>query len=439
MARSPGFIPRWTGPVLTNGSLDSMADCIINQGGYNAKKVVTGWGPTEGGWTADNIIRVCHHIPPNGLTIVRTITGSGDDRLDGVLQGYKGYLADSRNPEADSAYLSPTDAEREIRPWWNAHHGIWVELGNEPNNKAWYEDWWSDDFLRKKRATDYVAEWARRFTTTLDYLRSKFPGASFISPGLQCRDESWFPIWQRGSAYWYETCKSAFLRNDLKIGFHQFAPYDFFGTGKWNTAVMEELTKYYPNHRWVCTEYGLHAKQYPDGRPVYDAIKGRAYAAMVHFGQSETPWPWNVEAATYFHFATSGTDQPEYHIYDGAGDRNYRERVTSALAHDTCLYAASNDSLQSIDRISSLAMQADGNLVLYGPSGALWSSGTYGRGSHRVCMQSDGNLVIYDAADRDLWASDTDGNWNAIMVVKNNGKVIIYTSEGKIIWSVGTP
>ncbi len=455
MAFSPGFIDRWRGPVLTNGSLHDLADCIRNQGKYTAKKVITAWGPTDaGGWTADNIRRVCHEIPPNGLTIVRTITGSNDKGVNETeRRGYKGYDPMHRDkPEADNAYLNPAEAETEIRPWWNAHHGIWVELGNEPNNEAWYNDWRylngdprPETDVRRIRAKKYVEEWARRFTATLDYLRSKFPGASFISPGLQCRDESWKHLSQRGSAHWYLNCRSAFSRAD-KIGFHLFGAYDFYGRdpASWAVAIMEELTTHYPNHRWVCTEYGLHAETYNDNSnsPVYDATKGRTYAELVHFGRGESPWPWNVEAATYFHFdmrPRAEAFQPEYHIYDQAGDRNYRERVTSALAYDACLYAASNDSLQSIDRICSLVMQADGNLVLYGPSGSVWSSGTWHRGSHHVRMQSDGNLVIRDAANRPLWASNTQGNWNAVMVVKNSGKILIYTTRGKIVWSAGTP
>lgn len=435
LAFSPGFIERWRGPVFTYGTLDSLEDCIRNQGKYNAKKVVTGWGPPDG-WTAGNILRVCHNMPPNiGLTIVRTITGSNDGG-----GGYKGYLANPGGPEAENAYLNPAKAEEEILPWWNAHHGIWVELGNEPNNQKWYEDWRSADAARKSRAEAYVAEWGRRFTTSLNHLRSRFPGASFISPGLQCRDESWLPMSERGSAYWYRTCRSAF--SPAKIGFHLFGAHDFYGApprASWDVAIMEELSAYYPSNRWVCTEYGLHAEWYDDGSPLYDAIKGRTYAELVHFGRGERPWPQNVEAATYFHFDTRPRGeaiQPEYHISDQAGDRNYRERVTSALAYDARLFVANDDSLQSIDGICSLVMQrVDGNLVLYGPGGALWSAGTSGRGAHHVRMQSDGNLVVYDTGNNALWASGTQGNPNAVMVVKNSGKILIYSTRGRIIWT----
>jgi hypothetical protein len=55
-----------------------------------------------------------------------------------------------------------------------------------------------------------------------------------------------------------------------------------------------------------------------------------------------------------------------------------------------------------------LAMQADGNLVIYAVSGATWASGIIKRTSpHTLIMQDDGNLVIYDRGNRAVWASGT--------------------------------
>jgi hypothetical protein len=57
----------------------------------------------------------------------------------------------------------------------------------------------------------------------------------------------------------------------------------------------------------------------------------------------------------------------------------------------------------------NLLMQSDGNLVLYQSGVAKWSSGTYGKGTapFRLIMQGDGNLVIYDSTGAATWASDT--------------------------------
>jgi CHAP domain len=60
------------------------------------------------------------------------------------------------------------------------------------------------------------------------------------------------------------------------------------------------------------------------------------------------------------------------------------------------------------------ANQADGNLVVYRPSGAVWSSGTAGRGAAVLEMQTDGNAVLYLSGMVGLpngatWASGTAG------------------------------
>ena len=74
-----------------------------------------------------------------------------------------------------------------------------------------------------------------------------------------------------------------------------------------------------------------------------------------------------------------------------------------------------------------LAVQPDGNLVIYGSSAndislggygvctansaciATWATGTQGRGSapYTLKMQDDGNLVLYDSTSSAVWASGT--------------------------------
>jgi hypothetical protein len=57
----------------------------------------------------------------------------------------------------------------------------------------------------------------------------------------------------------------------------------------------------------------------------------------------------------------------------------------------------------------TLALQRDGNLVVYGSGRALWASSTVGRGSYRLVMQDDGNLVIYTQSWTPVWATMTRG------------------------------
>jgi hypothetical protein len=84
-------------------------------------------------------------------------------------------------------------------------------------------------------------------------------------------------------------------------------------------------------------------------------------------------------------------------------------------------YLASNKYLVSDNKAFFLIMQSDGNLVVYkgsGPTdnkGALWSSGTSGKGESFAIMQSDGNFVVYKGSGPSdnqgvLWNSETGGN-----------------------------
>ena len=56
--------------------------------------------------------------------------------------------------------------------------------------------------------------------------------------------------------------------------------------------------------------------------------------------------------------------------------------------------------------------QPDGNLVAYKSEGggAVWSSGTYGKGAGNLVLQDDGNLVLYRVSDHAvLWSTGTYG------------------------------
>jgi len=86
-----------------------------------------------------------------------------------------------------------------------------------------------------------------------------------------------------------------------------------------------------------------------------------------------------------------------------------------------------NQSLTSENGRYVLAMQADGNLVLYRTSDwqALWASDTYGSAVSQAVMQYDGNFVIYGYYDP-LWASHTDGRPGAYLALQNDGNAVIY-------------
>ncbi|MBK7585937.1 MAG: lectin [Myxococcales bacterium] len=95
------------------------------------------------------------------------------------------------------------------------------------------------------------------------------------------------------------------------------------------------------------------------------------------------------------------------------------------------------DSLTNCKGNVTLTMQGDGNLVVYGPPGALWSSNTAGTGSNNfAAMQGDGNFVVY-AGSTPLWWSNTAGSSGAYLAVQDDGNVVIYQGS-TALWSTGT-
>ena len=104
----------------------------------------------------------------------------------------------------------------------------------------------------------------------------------------------------------------------------------------------------------------------------------------------------------------------------------------------------SGGELQSPSGVYHLAMQTDGNLVLYGPSGYLWASSENSgsapvRGSF-LLMQTDGNLVVYAPDGRVTFA--VYGRAGAFLAQQDDANLVLYapTPGGQIaaIWSTAT-
>ncbi|HEX8084289.1 MAG TPA: hypothetical protein VF529_08360 [Solirubrobacteraceae bacterium] len=88
----------------------------------------------------------------------------------------------------------------------------------------------------------------------------------------------------------------------------------------------------------------------------------------------------------------------------------------------------------SDDRRYQLLMQQDGNLVEYGPSGPVWSSGTYSPGA-RVTMQLDGNVVIYSSGGTPIWSTNTSWCGRATLVAQNDSNLVLYRATGGVCWA----
>jgi L,D-peptidoglycan transpeptidase YkuD (ErfK/YbiS/YcfS/YnhG family) len=102
-----------------------------------------------------------------------------------------------------------------------------------------------------------------------------------------------------------------------------------------------------------------------------------------------------------------------------------------------------------------LSMQNDGNLVLYSPNEPLWSS-KFGlstslstgqslarngflfsaNGAYRALLQSDGNFVVYGPSGA-IWSSATFGSTGSSFVLQVDGNIVLYGASGAL-WSSGT-
>jgi len=95
-------------------------------------------------------------------------------------------------------------------------------------------------------------------------------------------------------------------------------------------------------------------------------------------------------------------------------------------------------TFESCDGRFTLAMQTDGNFVLYQGSKPLWATMTNGHGGYIAVMQNDGNLVVYDEHSHPLWASHTNGHDGSFAAVQDDGNFVVYTSTFKPIWASNT-
>jgi muramidase (phage lysozyme) len=91
----------------------------------------------------------------------------------------------------------------------------------------------------------------------------------------------------------------------------------------------------------------------------------------------------------------------------------------------------------SCDHRFSLAMQNDGNLVLYQGTKPLWATSTNGRGGSVAVMQTDGNFVLYDDRSVALFSTRTNGHGGAGAVVQTDGNFVVYGGT-KPLWATNT-
>lgn len=96
------------------------------------------------------------------------------------------------------------------------------------------------------------------------------------------------------------------------------------------------------------------------------------------------------------------------------------------------------DSLVSQNGSHRAVLQTDGNVVVYGPSGPVWATGT-GLTSY-LFMQRDGNLVLYESSwvMQALWHTRTGDRSGTFLVLDDDGILTVHRPDGSALWSSRT-
>ena len=95
-------------------------------------------------------------------------------------------------------------------------------------------------------------------------------------------------------------------------------------------------------------------------------------------------------------------------------------------------------SVISADRRFRLALQPDGNLVLYSPTRALWASGTNSQATAFLALQADGNLALYNRDAQPLWASHTEFFGLTRLIAQTDGNLVLYDNQNVARWNTAT-
>ena len=115
--------------------------------------------------------------------------------------------------------------------------------------------------------------------------------------------------------------------------------------------------------------------------------------------------------------------------WSAAAGRIAEPPTATLAAGGTLLYG---HQLTSENGLFRAVLQRDGNLVGYGPSGVVWSTGTRGLGN-RLALQNDGNVVVYGADGSVRWATGTSGE-GSTLALDDSGGLKVVSSDGDIQW-----
>jgi hypothetical protein len=135
--------------------------------------------------------------------------------------------------------------------------------------------------------------------------------------------------------------------------------------------------------------------------------------------------------------SNTGTKQacgsvPDFTVssYTGVGGAEFHgDTMTSGMILGKSQYISSQNA------IYALVFQSDSNLAMYsGVSTPLWmpnnNLGTAGSNADRLAMQTDGNLVMYRPDNSVVWNSQTGGHPGAWAKLQSDGNFVVYSATG---------
>ena len=159
------------------------------------------------------------------------------------------------------------------------------------------------------------------------------------------------------------------------------------------------------------------------------------------------------EPDLYFVSNWTGDPLPQTHEWStGTYMRSLRDFVNTYIPTPTSVHGLRPREFLSVgsQRLSpdgrfALTYQTDGNLVLTGPNGHIWDTGTVatsGRAPTRVTLESSGNLVVFHqnsstGLEEAVWMSNTLSFPGAYLVVQSDGNLVMYYGRTPI-WETNT-
>ena len=166
------------------------------------------------------------------------------------------------------------------------------------------------------------------------------------------------------------------------------------------------------------------------------AVDPQSTTVLISGGGPYTQWPQGTAVTVRTvsgHRDLDATGCPGDTFYPKLPDVAALARRHIATTSPASLVLNPGTVRRSPDGRFEVVMQYDGNLVVYGPTGATWASHTGIPYAYAV-VQADGNLVVYDQVDGGpLWSANGSGLY-AHLEMQNDGNLVLYAGSGAALW-----